>query len=493
MPSLLKSSLISVAATVVSLTAGFTCNIIAGRLLGPAGSGTIAFAIWVATSASAIADLGLPQTLLRNAGAASGEGDDWKGLVHAAFRSFILSVGVVGAAILAYAVWLGRSEPADAWIWALTAALFVSYALSTFSMAVARGRHRFGQTAIGTVIGGAVQVPLVFLGAWFWGIGGALIGHVARYIPQVVKLDAHLRAPVRRLTPEMRSYANNMWLSDLVEIMVLSRIEFLFLGIFFSTTEIGYFAAGLALAGLIEQLTLQISPALIVGFTDAHARGDRAALESAYDRVIRVVALIILPVSLGGAAIIPVLLPLFFGPLFTPAVPAAVLLMAFVWPAALCVIPWGLIGAVGHSRLILRMQIASGFLTIALLLLIVPWAGLVGAAWSRAGVGVLTLALLVGMARAKAGLSLPWSALARTILAAALCAAAASVPIHMFKGIAALVLAIPVGAVTYLIAIRLFRLIDVDDVAQLTAGISGKLPRRMRPLLFGLLGLLVTS
>lgn len=75
MSNLLRSSLISLAATSISLAAGFASSVIAARLLGPAGSGKVAYALWVATSAAALADMGLPQTLLRNAGSLSGSGE----------------------------------------------------------------------------------------------------------------------------------------------------------------------------------------------------------------------------------------------------------------------------------------------------------------------------------------------------------------------------------------------------------------------------------
>jgi O-antigen/teichoic acid export membrane protein len=360
--------------------------------------------------------------------------------------------------------------------------------LAAFSTAVARGRGRFGETATSTVIGGFLQVPLVFAGAWFWGAAGALIGHVARYLPQALRVRGYSGHRVQPLTPAMRSYASNMWLSDLVENMILSRIEFLFLGIFFAATQIGHFAAGLALAGLVEQIMLQISPALIVGFADSHSRNDIKGLQVSYNRVMRMVSLIMFPVAFGGAAIIPQLLPLIFGPLFTPAVPAAVILMATVWPAALAVIPWGLISAAGHSHQILRVQIVSGFLTVALLLAIVPWGGLEGAAWSRASVSILTLGILLTITRRHIGIATPWGPLARNILAGAFCAAAAWLSLLMLKGIPGIAVAIFAGTLVYILAVRLLRLVDPEDTEVLLSGFEARLPGPAKALVRGLFG-----
>jgi O-antigen/teichoic acid export membrane protein len=498
MSNLLKSSLISLAATILSLMAGFASNIIAARLLGPAGSGKVAYALWVATSAAAIADMGLPQTLLRNAGALSGSGDGWKALVRAALRAFTISLFMVCAAILVYAAMAYAYRDArHAWFWVVTAVLFLSYAISAFSTAIARSRNRFGQTAKSTAIGGALQVPLVLIGAWLLGPTGALFGYIARYLPQALRLghyvDRNVPASSHALTPAMRSYGRYMWLSDLIEILVLSRVEFLFLGYFFSSTGIGYFAAGLGLAGLIEQVMLQISPALIVSFSDAHAKGDHKALQDAYSRVIRMVALIMLPVSFGGAAIMPDLLPLIFGDAFVPAIPAAATLLAFVWTAGLAVIPWGMIGAAGRSGLLLRVQVVCGVLTVLLLSVAVPLAGLEGAAASRAAITTLTFVLLALTAWRYVGVAVPVAALARNVLAAALCAATAGTAVYILDGSASIIVAIPAGAVVYAFAVRLLGLVEAADGKVLMESLGGKLPGPSRPLVSGLLAFLAPS
>jgi O-antigen/teichoic acid export membrane protein len=495
MSNLLRSSLISLAATVISLTAGFASNIIAARLLGPSGSGKVAYALWIATSAAALADMGLPQTLLRNAGALSGRGNGWKALVRAALRAFSISVLMVWIGILIYAAMTYAYRDArHAWFWVVTSILFLSYGVSAFSTAVARSRNRFGQTARSTALGGALQVPLVFLGAWLLGPTGALFGYIARYLPQALQLgqyvDRDVPASSHALTPDMRSYGRYMWLSDLIEILVLSRVEFLFLGLFFSSTGIGYFAAGLGLAGLIEQVMLQISPALIVSFADAHARGDRAAMQNAYSRVIRMVALVMLPISFGGAAIMPDLLPLIFGEAFRPAIPAAATLLAFVWTAGLSVIPWGMIGAAGRSGLLLRVQLTCGLLTVLSLSILVPLAGLEGAALSRAAITSLTFVLLALTAWKQVGVAVPVAVLSRNILAAAFCAAAAGTAVYLLDGAVAIVVAIPSGAAVYAVAVRILGLIDAADGRILMESIAAKLPGPSRPLVNGLLAFL---
>jgi O-antigen/teichoic acid export membrane protein len=479
MANILKASLLSAIAAVVSLAAGFLCNIAAARLLGPAGSGSVAFAIYIATSATAVADLGLAQIVLRG----SGQGDVAPGIIRTAIRSFARSVALVGMVILGFALWEGAPHSDEGQIWLMTAILFVSYAFSAFSTAVSRSRHRFGQVTTTAFIGGLLQIPGVALGAWLWGVPGALVGHTLRFLPQALVRQGYFTGPRAPLTPEMRRHGRGMWLSDIIDILVLSRIEFLFLALYFSTVQIGHFAAGLSFAGLIEQVALQLSPALVVGFVHAHTQQEREGLRRTYAQSMRMLALAVLPVSLGGAAIMPALIPVVFGPAFVPAVPSAVILMGTVWLVAFAIIPWGMVSAVGESAKLLRIQVISGILTLVLLAVVVPWAGLQGAAWSRTAVNVVTLLMLLGAVRRLIGPALPLGVIVRNMVAALLCALAAAVPVALLDDIPALVVAVPAGGLAYAVALRLLRVIDAEAAERLIEKLGAKLPAASRPIL----------
>lgn len=476
MASVLRSSILNLAATIVSLIAGFATSIITARLLGPGGSGTVAFAIWAVTSASALADAGMPQTLLRHVGSTGKDERAWKMQVRAAFRVFILPVGAVAVAMLCYSVLGHLEDGSDAGlVWTVTTVLFLAYAFAHFSGAIARGRDRFSETAASTVIGCLLQIPLVFAGAWFFGPAGALAGMVVRYLPQGLRLQRYLdlRLPVARssLTSDMRTYGRQMWLSDLVDVVGLSRIEFLFLGFFFSGVEVGYFAAAMVFAGLVGQLTLQISPALIVGFSAAASTEDRSRL---YRQSLRTIALLVFPISLGGAAIIPELLPLLLGEEFRPASSAASLLLGISLLPGLAVVPWGFLAGSGYGQKLLSVMLISALGSAILLALAVPLFGVMGAALARALIEALSLAMLL-MIAARAGGHVPVVILLKTMAAAALCGVVAFGATQLLDGGSGIVLGIATGAIAYLVAVRLFRLIEASDTL-LVETVAGRLP-----------------
>lgn len=120
----------------------------------------------------------------------------------------------------------------------------------------------------------------------------------------------------------------------------------------------------------------------------------------------------------------------------------------------------------------------------------VPLAGLEGAAIARATITTLTFVLLAWTAWKSVHTSIPLGALARTILAAAICAASAGVAVYYLDGLAAIATAIPVGGVAYLLAVRILRLLEASDSRLLVDTIGGKLPGPARPLVNGLLNFL---
>ena len=65
MASLVSSSVLSTAAGIVSLVFGFASSIVVARLLGPEGAGEVSFALFIAMTVSLMANLGLPNVLLR--------------------------------------------------------------------------------------------------------------------------------------------------------------------------------------------------------------------------------------------------------------------------------------------------------------------------------------------------------------------------------------------------------------------------------------------
>lgn len=498
MTSILGSSLLNLAATLVSLAAGFFVSVVNARLLGPAGSGAVAYALWLVICAASLADGGLPQTMLRYVAAFEGMGEAaWKPMVRRAFALFLRGVALVLLLFLAGILyhWQDGAVP---WLWIAAALLFLAYALSAFSAAVARGRGLFRETAEMTAAGSLLQVPVVFAGALLLGPPGALLGMLTRYLPQAFSLVRHVDRKVpgdaSSLTPDMRRYSRSMRTSDLINVVLATRIEYLVIGYFLADAEIGYFAAAVVFAGLVGQLTFQLSPAFLVGLASRGAdAGAPDAQGDLYRNTMRLAALLIMPLGIGGAAIVPPLVPLVFGEAFSPAAHAAALFLLAAVPAGLCVVPWAWLAAQEHGREVMRLTLVSAVVTLITLLAVVPVAGVFGAAVVRLVAETFSLGLFLRAVRVHGGPPLPWGVLARTLAAALPCGACAFLLSWALPGPAGILLAVLAGAAVFVLAVRLVGLIDADEAGRVAELLEDRLPGGARPLARCLAGLLCAA
>ena len=485
MGTVLNSSLLNLAATGVSVIAGFAVSMLTARLLGPEGAGLTAFSLWFAMSLSALIDRGIPQMLLR----ALAEGDDaqqalWKVRVVTGLRRFLpgILLGVFGIAVWAsYQSW--HEGGADALQWASTALLFALYALFAFATAVSRGLGNFREAALSTVSGSLLQLPFIVIGAIFLGPAGAIAGMAVRFLPQVLKLASYVDRAARpdpaSLSPDMRIYARQMWLSDLIDVILMTRVELALLGIFLSASGMGYFAVAAVFAGLVGQFAFQISPALVVGFSSARGHAEKQA--SLFRDAMRFTALAVFPVAFGGAAIAPGFIAWVFGAEFAPAAKAASLLLVSSAFTGIAVVPWAYLAARGNSGKLLSTMIVLAIVTIGLLSGAIAVAGLEGAAVARIAIELLSFCLLAVVLRRANGPAIPFGALFRTALAAASCGLAAFAITAALPGTGGMFAAVVGGALTYAAALRVFRLIAPQDGAMLLDNAAfNRLPRLLR-------------
>lgn len=490
MTSVIGSSLANLAATVVALVSGFLVSVIASRLLGPTGAGAVAYAVWIAVCASAIADRGFPQMLLRYIAMMQDKGETaYQPVINRAFVSFLPGVVAAFLGLTGYGLFLWADDRQAALLWLATGLLFACYAFAALSMAIARGKGRFRETASLTAAGSALQVPVVLLGALAAGPVGVVLGMLTRYLPQVFALLRHLGRPLGTqagaLTPEMQTYRRSVWTTDVIDIVLLARIEYVVIGYYLGDQELGYFAAAIAFAGLVTQLTLQLSPVFLVGHAK-NASGEDAALPAQlYRNGFRLTALFVFPLGTGGAAIIAAFLPIVFGQDFRPAAEPAVLFMLASVPGGLAVVPWSYLAAQGKGALLLRLTLlfAAGlFLALAL---VVPMAGLAGAAAVRLGSELVFFLVLSALVTRIGGPAVPWTDLLRVFTAAAICGAAALGVTILLPTLAGVLIGLAAGAAGYLLGLRLLSVAKREESARVERLVVAYAPARLRaPLLF---------
>ena len=494
MANLLTASLISTIAGVGSLVFGFTSSVVTARLLGAHGTGLVAFAIWFGTTASTVAGLGIQNILLRYMGTATDGQPAGGNIARALLAPFSIAtiaatLGMLGWA--GYQYTLGDTEMTAMWI--ATAAFSLIFAYASISIAAARGVRDFAGSARQVFYGCLLQVPFVVAGAYFFGAAGAMLGQMIRHLPTALALGKYTAGPPPApgvVTPAIRTYGRNTWFSSMIGLFVWTRIEFVFLGFNHEVADIGYFAVGMTLAGLVVQLPEQMSAALMPYFGRHHDNNDVEQLERSYKRVFRWVGLFIFPVCFGAAAIMAEFLPLLFGEAFIPAIPSATILVGTACITAMTIFPSAMIAARERSDFFLWGSPSMAVAMIVLLALVVPSGGAIGAAIVRGIVHAAWLILLSTYCWRRLSMRPPIADLVKIAASAAICALVALLILQMQGGIFGLLLAVAAGGVTYLVCLRLTSAIPGEDVEMLSHNLTSALPRPLVALCMRLLQLI---
>ncbi|RVU16567.1 lipopolysaccharide biosynthesis protein [Methylobacterium oryzihabitans] len=224
---------------------------------------------------------------------------------------------------------------------------------------------------------------------------------------------------LRRLWPGPRAYRGRTWMRTALPLALVDLagsgfnfVDVLILGFLLSPEQVGLYFAATRLLQFLVFVSFAASAVTAQRYAEAAARGDRARLAALVRRWSRLTLLATLATGLALAAAGPVLLGL-FGPEFRASAGLLAVLVA------------GQIGAAafGPAEDVLTMlggegacaAVTLGLVAVAavLVLALVPFLGVMGAAIAAGGIAVARGAILALLARRIHGLATP--ALARRI------------------------------------------------------------------------------
>lgn len=487
MQSILNASLFVSLSGIMSLFAGFLSSVVIARFLGAEGTGLTAMALWVAMTGSIVASIGIPAVVLRYISRQEETAEARNGLVNLLYGKFIWPVLIMCGLFAGYGVYVYFTDGLNsAAVWVIAGLICLAYAQGHYVIAADHGLGDFYKTAQKTAFGCALQIPITIAGAFFFGPAGAMLGYLSRYVPQAFGLKAYQR-PSRtediEITSQMIRYGQSNWLSNLLDTLVKTRIEFLFIGLFFSVTEVGYFAVAATFSSLIVQLSLYLAAGLTPGFGKLFDGNASEKLKISYDRSLRWLTIMLLPVSLGGAVIMPEVIPLAFGEDFLPAVSIAVALVLFALPQALYSVPLSAMLAFEKDRNVLYINAVAASGLVVLNLIFTPMFGGLGAAVIRGLVGFGVFAWLVVHCHKKLGLNIRFGLQLRIIFSGICCAIAAYSVLSLVSGFLGLIVTISVGAIVYLVSLRLTGSIPEEEVDIVHGAFEKYIPSSLKPFL----------
>lgn len=492
-PSFIRNTLLGFGSGAAVALAGFIGNAIVARLLGPDNLGVLAYVVWCVTIGSMIAGLGISTVQQRFIPHLRAEGKDEEadGLIGATTRLSIVAA-VLGVVLLfAYLYWPGRSategpsETARNVVIALAVIWFLFWRMADVYQFYLRGEQRFGELARLSSYSALIKLAVMALGAWLFGIPGALAGFIAANILPAARIGRLLRikpAVTQKLRREVGKFALASWATAVLGGLVFGRTEIVFLEHYTGLSAVGMFAAAVTVAEMAVQLPPLLLSALLPRFSEQFGLGAQDDMHRLYRTMTALIAMLVVPLCLGLAAIAPVLVPLLFGGEFADAIPVASVLLIAAAVSSLGVTTFYLLQSIGKTGFLLMSNGIGLVGTIALGFILVPRYGLMGAAWSRGIVQVMVVLIETWYVTRRLSISPPYRALGAITLAAVAQAAVAYSIISEVGGAVSLLLAIPAAVVTFLLAVRVLAVLRMVDPA-LRDRLVERAPHRVRPLL----------
>jgi len=485
-----RKSLWSAIASAFVTLSSFLCSIIAARILGVSGSGEVAYVIWLMSIGSVVIDLGLSAVVARYVPEMHGRGQHREADQLAGTLVFILVIAVVSACALAFlSLKLGiisiealRAGFGGVSLVTLLAGYISVQVLGAFTLFYLRGLQDFGRLARVCGLSLVLQLICVALGSYWFGVEGAVAGYIAgQVLPALLSLtllrhaapvDAGLRTRIWR-------YGAYSWAANIANAFVWARIEIFFLQRFWDSHSVGLFAAALTLTNLATQGPMLLTTAFLPLLSERYGANDTAAMQNILSAGTRLLAALVFPACFGVAAVMPVLLPLLYGPDFAPAILPAMVLVSVSGIAATTLIATNLVNALERSDFIFANSFVGALFAIALGFMLVPRFGLMGATAARASIQAGMIVIGCWFVVRRLHYPLPWRTLGRLLVASLCSAAVAGLCVVVWPSPAALLVAVPLACVAYLVGLRILQALPTQDLAVLIA-ICESLPQPLQ-------------
>ena len=491
--------------TIGGLLFGLVTSIVLARMLGPALIGQFHYWIWVAGLLVLISSPGLAHAMTKFGAELLGKQD--RQTASALFSWLLLAelalgtlVGVV-ALLFSWAPWASVS-PTDPIAIVIVAVSVVPGVLERLFLAAAKGTQEFRflsqASLVGNLFYSVCAISVVSLG---FGIHLLLLALLARRIVTLIligwKLPIHYTLSGARtfpLPPELRRrillYCRDVTLILVIDTVLYERSELFFLRRYAADADIAFYSQSYDLALKAMSIPAIFSGVLLPTFSAlASQRGPDGLPErfkTLHQSAYRVLALVAMPIGLGGAAITPAFV-LLYGPDFLPMAPVLSVLLVGNVVGALATVSATILHSVDEQGFIVRLGLIVAVLNIGLDFLLIPGYGAIGAAFANSGSQLVSGVVGITYSTRHLNLSFPLRSLGRIALAA-LSAAVVAWLISSWLG--GLVLAITAGILVYPVMLRLYAAIEASDHALLSRA-NPYLPSRLLPAYQGLVDFLV--
>jgi O-antigen/teichoic acid export membrane protein len=422
--------------------------IITTRALGAELYGLYALLVQWSSFLAELCKSGLGATLVRFVAYYRGEGrpDRLKGAIRMSLRWVGISAGIVSLVLVLWAGelsrWLPQTEYTESAVRFFAPAVFLT-ALYGIFLAVLTGFQQQRLVQLSTaVVGAGVKLLTLVLLLWmgqgiYAALGSSLLQDVAVLLLSglfVARVFPGLRQRGLPAVVERKAlwrYALTLFATSLF-FRYTFQLDVLFLGFFRSAHEVGLYSAAVRLQPLLVLPVYALGEPFNPAVAELFARGEREALGELYRRVVRWSLLAVFPAALCCLTLPELILSL-FGKEFTAAAPALQILALGTWLGAAPGVAGYVLNMIGRPQVNLFNGILTAVLNIALFAVLIPTAGMLGAAAAYSVVNLAIALLRVGQVYHLERLS-PWDSLLGRALGCIAAGVGAAVAVELLLG-----------------------------------------------------------
>lgn len=467
----------------------FLISIVAARFLGASGFGRQTLIAFVSISFSTVFAARMPAALQRFGAQLFGAGEC--GAVHWLFRwTWRVQVGsaaLIVAGFTAYALLIGT--PRLAWIAAGVATAFT--VLQNGAGALLAAAQRWRESIMpGTILALLATGVMVVVLAEGGGISGYFVVEVGLTGAGLL-WTRHLIRPLRRSLPpptpisarlrgDFRSFMRTSMFFALIEFVVLSRVEVLFLNHYSTAAQVGFYSVAFAATAAVARIPQAITVLAIPAVASLYGAGEHERIRSGYWRSLRLLSSMSPPLVALSAVLGSDLLGLAYGPAFDAAKPVLVLLLVPYLMLPMMGLSTALLWTLQRMRFLVVSGTAAVLVNVGFAFLLIPRLHALGAAITN-DLALLTSGIpcLWLVARLLGPSAIDYRIIARACLLAACSGAAALAPILLLPAIPGFVAGIGAAAVVTWFAGARIGVLGGEDSEWLSGVLADRLGGRL--------------
>ena len=478
----------------VGLVVAVLSSVLVARTFGPEVLGHYSYIMWLIMMTSLVGRTGIPTAARRYFAQRLARHD-----IHGArrvFKALLTAQSAVAAATVLVA--LGMVEFTMPEGFHLVGILGVLAILPGMVMGVISALNsaleRLGPNSQASIISQVLYISGIFgaikLGFGLEGVIGSLLA--SRILDLLLRIGFS-RTALRRilvsktpaneapLGPEEKRDLTRFIIQavalQIVGIVVWDRSEMIFLKSFSPTVELAFYSIPFTMTLSVFQAQGAFATAATTSLFVVYNECEQAA-RAMLAVIVKYMAVIAFPLSLGLAAVSNPLMHILYGEQYVQAIPV-LMLVAFFGPARSLFIPGEQYLIVSNRQdLLIYTTIGAAVVDLIMCITLIPTWGSIGAGWSN-GIAQIAAMVLVWTGLRRMGVRVSWGAPARIGLSAILMFLAALSLSNLFRPLVALYAAVIGGALTYVFALRVTCALDEEDLRRLLS-VAQRVPGPLR-------------